>query len=162
MSEEIIIPPNASREDVYQALKPQIAALLSGEDNFVANTANFVAAIRQSLGFHWVGVYLVDQDSLVLGPFQGPVACTRIPKGKGVCGHAWVNKKTIVVPDVDLFPGHIACSSLSRSEIVIPLFTKQGDVFGVLDVDSSAVNDFTETDSDGLTMLCHLLEEKYA
>jgi GAF domain-containing protein len=146
MAEELIIPTSSSRAEVYDALFPQMKALVDGEPNFVANLANIAAAIRQSVPFLWVGFYLVENDVLVLGPFQGPIACTRIKKGKGVCGSSWAENKTLVVPDVELFPGHIACSSASRSEIVVPLRTASGAVMGVLDVDSVELNDFSEVD----------------
>ena len=135
-----------SKEAVYKSLIPQIAALVEGETDFVANCANVAAALRQTFGFFWVGFYFVkNQEELVLGPFQGDIACTRIRIGKGVCGASWEQKKTIIVDDVDAFPGHIACSSLSKSEIVIPII-KEGNVLGVLDVDSDKLADFSELD----------------
>lgn len=146
MAEELFIPASSSRSEIYDALFPQIKALVDGEPNFVANLANIAAAVRQSVPFLWVGFYVVENEELVLGPFQGPIACTRIKKGKGVCGTSWAENKTIVVPDVDLFPGHIACSSASRSEIVVPLRSAKGTVIGVLDVDSMELNDFSEAD----------------
>ena len=134
-----------TKEEQYVGLLPQTRALLEGEDDLVANMANFVAALKEQFNFFWVGFYLVKEDELVLGPFQGPIACTRIRKGKGVCGTSWEKGETIIVPDVEKFPGHIACSSLSQSEIVVPVF-KDGSVVAVLDVDSSELNSFDEID----------------
>ena len=134
-----------SKTDQYQSLLPQIRALTEGEPDRVANLANVVAALKQQFGWLWVGFYLVKDGELVVGPFQGPVACTRISKGRGVCGTSWQEARTLIVPDVEAFPGHIACSSLSRSEIVVPVFY-QGEVVGVLDVDSAEGNDFDEED----------------
>ena len=134
-----------TKEEQFLGLLPQIKALLEGERDLVANMANFVAALKEQFNFFWVGFYLVKEDELVLGPFQGPIACTRIRKGRGVCGTAWEKAETIVVPDVEKFPGHIACSSLSKSEIVVPVF-KEGSVIAVLDVDSSELESFDEID----------------
>ena len=134
-----------SKTDQYQSLLPQIRALTDGESDRVANLANVVAALKEQFGWLWVGFYLVKGGELVVGPFQGPVACTRISKGRGVCGTSWQEARTLIVPDVEAFPGHIACSSLSRSEIVVPVFY-QGEVVGVLDVDSAEGNDFDEED----------------
>ena len=134
-----------SKTDQYQSLLPQIRALTEGEPDRVANLANVVAALKQQFGWLWVGFYLVKDGELVVGPFQGPVACTRISKGRGVCGTSWQEGRTLIVPDVEAFPGHIACSSLSRSEIVVPVF-HQGEVVGVLDADSTELNDFDEED----------------
>lgn len=134
-----------TKEDQYKALIPQIKALLEGEPDIIANMANTVAALKQQFNWLWVGFYIVRGDELVLGPFQGPIACTRIKKGKGVCGTSWADQKTLIVPDVEQFPGHIACSSLSKSEIVIPII-RNNEVVGVLDVDSVAYDDFDETD----------------
>ncbi len=152
MAEELIIS-GQSKQEKYEALLPQIKALLDGETNRVANLANAVAALRQTFHFFWVGFYVVDGDQLVLAPFQGPIACTRIALGKGVCGTAWKEATTQLVPDVELFPGHIACSSDSKSEIVVPVF-KNGNVVAVLDVDSDQLNDFDETDQVYLEELC--------
>jgi GAF domain-containing protein len=157
MSESISVPNNISRAEMYRSLVPQIQSLVHGEPDFIANTSNIIAALKQAFGFFWIGCYFVKNNELVLGPFQGPVACTRIQPGKGVCGTAWQKKTTIVVPDVDLFPGHIACSADSRSEIVVPLIDKNGDVFGVLDVDSNLVNDFNETDSMWLGVVADII-----
>jgi len=145
MAEDLIIIKTESKEQQYESLVPQIEALLTGEEDVIANLANVAAALKEQFGWLWVGFYLVKGDELVLGPFQGPVACTRIRKGKGVCGKAWEDAKTIIVEDVDLFPGHIACSSASRSEIVLPLF-KNGIVAAVLDVDSAELSQFDEVD----------------
>ncbi|MDQ3278898.1 MAG: GAF domain-containing protein [Bacteroidota bacterium] len=134
-----------TKEEQYEALLPQIKGLLEGETDLVANLANVAAALKEQFRWLWVGFYLVKEDELVLGPFQGPVACTRIKKGRGVCGSAWAKSETLIVPDVEKFPGHIACSSLSRSEIVLPLL-KNNQVIGVLDVDSEALDMFDETD----------------
>ncbi|OKS86188.1 GAF domain-containing protein [Mucilaginibacter polytrichastri] len=146
MADDLKIINTTDKAAQYQSLVPQIEALLFGETDLVANLANVAAALKEQFKWFWVGFYLVKKDELVLGPFQGPVACTRIAKGKGVCGASWAEGKTFVVPDVDAFPGHIACSSLSRSEIVVPLF-KDGEVWGVLDVDSEELDQFDETDA---------------
>lgn len=146
-----------SIEEQYQALIPQIQGLLTGENNLIANLANMAAALKEQFGWFWVGFYLVDQNELVLGPFQGPVACTRIQKSRGVCGTSWAQAKTLIVPDVEKFPGHIACSSLSKSEIVVPLL-KDGIVWGVLDVDSSDYNQFDDTDQLYLEQIVALLK----
>jgi GAF domain-containing protein len=152
MSEQIIIS-GQTKQAKYEALLPQIFALTESESSWIANLANTSAALKEIFGFLWVGFYLVDGDQLVLGPFQGPVACTRIAFGKGVCGASWKQERAILVPDVDAFPGHIACSSLSRSEVVLPLM-KEGEVIGVLDVDSDQLNEFDEVDVKFLTELC--------
>lgn len=147
MSENLyILGDDASKEEKYRNLIPQIEALVDGESNLTANLANAAAAIRQTFGFFWVGFYLVKDGMLVLGPFQGPVACTRIAYGRGVCGTAWKERRTLIVPDVELFPGHIACNSASKSEIVIPLVSG-GEVVGVLDIDSDRLADFDEVDA---------------
>jgi GAF domain-containing protein len=159
MAEQLIIDQSLSKEEKYRALYPQIQALLAGETDLTANLANVAAALKQAFNFFWVGFYLVKADELVLGPFQGPVACTRIGFGKGVCGTAWKEKRTILVPDVDAFPGHIACSALSKSEIVVPGF-KQGRVAMVLDVDSHLLNDFDEVDAANLERIMRLVEQK--
>jgi len=148
---------HGSKEEQYQHLLPQIEGLLEGEPDLVANLANIAAALKEQFNFFWVGFYLVKDDELVLGPFQGPVACTRIKKGRGVCGTAWEQANTIIVPDVEKFPGHIACSSLSKSEIVLPLF-KDAEVVGVLDVDSSSLNSFDETDKIYLEKIIELIK----
>ncbi len=135
---------------------PQIGALIHGESDQVANLANVAAALKQAFGFFWVGFYLVKNDFLVLGPFQGPIACTRISYGKGVCGMAWKERKTIIVPEVELFPGHIACNSDSKSEIVVPLLSN-GEVIGVLDVDSDRLNGFDDVDANYLENIAEIL-----
>lgn len=134
-----------SKAEQYQALLPQIKALITGETDLVANLANIAAALKEQFNWFWVGFYLVKQGELVLGPFQGPVACTRIQKGRGVCGSSWAEARTFIVADVEKFPGHIACSSLSKSEIVVPII-RNNSVVGVLDVDSDTLNSFDETD----------------
>ncbi|MEY4114378.1 MAG: hypothetical protein RLZ76_1071, partial [Bacteroidota bacterium] len=138
MAEDLIIA-TGNKEEKYQQLLPQIQALVDGEQNLIANLANVAAALKQQFDFWWVGFYLIEGDELVLGPFQGPIACTRIRKGKGVCGTSWEKNETIIVPDVDAFPGHIACSSQSKSEIVVP-FQLKNKLVGVLDVDSEQYN----------------------
>ena len=145
------------KEDKYKELLPQIKALVEAETDAIANLANVCAALKYGMDYFWVGFYLVKQEQLVLGPFQGPLACTRIQKGKGVCGTSWLKAETIIVPDVDLFPGHIACSSLSKSEIVVPVFNSKAVVAGVLDVDSDQLNMFDETDAYYLKQICALL-----
>ena len=147
---------SGTKEEQYQALLPQIKGLLDGETDLVANLANVCAALKEQFGWLWVGFYLVKEDELVLGPFQGPVACTRIRKGRGVCGSSWANAATLIVPDVEKFPGHIACSSLSKSEIVVPLL-KNSEVWGVLDVDSEAYDMFDTTDQKYLEEILLLL-----
>jgi len=158
MDTTITLPDTLERSVLYASLLPQLEALLHGEKDPVANMANLAAALHQAFGWHWVGFYRVVGEELVLGPFQGPVACTRIPKGKGVCGTAWSSNSTIVVPDVEQFPGHIACSALSRSEIVVPVRQTDGQVCAVLDIDSAQLNDFAENDRLGLEAVCRLLE----
>ncbi len=145
-----------SKEEQYQNLLPQIEGLLMGEEDLIANLANVTAALKEQFGWFWVGFYLVKKDELVLAPFQGPVACTRIKKGRGVCGTSWEKAKTLIVPDVENFPGHIACSSLSKSEIVIPIILA-GHVFGVLDVDSEHLDYFDETDQRYLEKIIGLI-----
>lgn len=157
MSESFNIPTIGDRKSKYEQLIPQLKGLFYGEKNFLANCANAMAAIHYTFQFHWTGCYFVDGTELVLGPFQGPVACTRIGLGKGVCGTAWQNQSTIIVADVELFPGHIACSPFSKSEIVVPLKNIKGEVFGVLDIDSSHLNDFDETDQQYLEHIVGLL-----
>lgn len=156
MAEDLTIIKTNSKEEQYQSLLPQIEALITGEDDLVANLANIAAALKEQFDWLWVGFYLVKKEELVLGPFQGPVACTRIRKGKGVCGKAWEDAVPIMVDDVDQFPGHIACSSASRSEIVLPLI-KNGIVAGVLDVDSAELAAFDEVDEKYLTQVISLI-----
>jgi GAF domain-containing protein len=148
---------SGSKTEQYQSLLPQIKGLLEGETDLVANLANIAAALKEQFGWLWTGFYLVKEDELVLGPFQGPVACTRIRKGRGVCGTSWAAAKTLIVPDVEKFPGHIACSSLSKSEIVVPLI-KDGVVMGVLDVDSSEYDQFDEIDKEYLEQIVGMVE----
>lgn len=155
MAEDLVLT-QGSRPEQYRNLIPQIKALLEGEPDPVANMANTAAALKEQFGWLWVGFYLVKGDELVLGPFQGPVACTRIRKGRGVCGTSWAEAKTLVVPDVEKFPGHIACSSLSKSEIVVPIL-RNGEVIGVLDADSTNLNGFDETDRQFLEEIVRLL-----
>jgi GAF domain-containing protein len=155
MAEDLHIG-SGSKEEQYLSLIPQIKGLIDGEPDLVANLANIAAALKEQFGFFWVGFYLVKADELVLGPFQGPVACTRIRKGRGVCGTSWSQANTLIVPDVEQFPGHIACSSISKSEIVVPLL-KNNDVWGVLDVDSDQYNSFDETDAQFLQEIVGLI-----
>jgi len=151
MAEDLSIH-KGSKTEQYQSLIPQIKALIEGEPDLVANLANIAGALKEQFGWFWVGFYLVKEDQLVLGPFQGPVACTRIKKGRGVCGTSWAEAKTIIVADVEKFRGHIACSSLSRSEIVVPVI-RNNEVVAVLDVDSEAVDHFDETDKKCLELV---------
>ena len=160
MAESIYIPQTNSREEVYKALLPQIQSLISNEDDLIANLANTAAVLKEAFDFFWVGFYVTKNNQLVLGPFQGPLACTRIAFDKGVCGAAYTQKKSILVPDVEAFPGHIACSSASKSEVVVPMI-RQGEVLAVLDVDSDQLDDFGETDVKGLEKICALLAEKW-
>ena len=155
MSDDLTIA-TGTKIEIYQSLLPQIAALIEGEPDLVANLANSAAALKQQFGWWWVGFYLVKNDELVLAPFQGPIACTRIQKGRGVCGTAWQQAKSLIVPDVEKFPGHIACSSFSRSEIVVPIFNKQ-EVMGVLDVDSELLDFFDVIDEQYLKEIAGLL-----
>ena len=157
MAEELIISTSANKKERYQMLLPQIQALVEGEKDQVANLSNIAAALKQTMNFFWVGFYLVKGNQLVLGPFQGPIASTRIDFGKGVCGTAWQEKKTMLVPDVEKFPGHIACNAASRSEIVLPAF-KNNEVVLVLDVDSDVLNDFSSVDQVALEELMRIIE----
>ena len=159
MAEELTISTSSDKSEKYRSLIPQIEALISSEQDLIANLSNVASALKHGMGFFWVGFYLVKDDELVLGPFQGPVACTRITKGKGVCGTAWQRNEVMVVPDVDQFPGHIACSSDSKSEIVIPI-QEEGKVVAVLDVDSDEINSFDEKDDQFLSQLCQLLSQQ--
>lgn len=156
MAEDLSIA-TGTKEEQYQLLIPQIKGLLEGEDDLIANLANTVAALKEQFKWLWVGFYLVKNEELVLAPFQGPIACTRIKKGKGVCGTSWAEAKTIIVPDVEKFPGHIACSSLSKSEIVVPIL-QNGTVIGVLDVDSEKLDQFDTTDQQYLEQIVNLIE----
>ena len=156
MAENLYIPKEVSKEEVYKSLYPQLEALISVESDQIANMANITSALKEAFGFFWVGFYRVVGERLVLGPFQGPIACTSIAFGKGVCGSTWKQAKTIIVPDVDKFPGHIACSSQSRSEIVVPV-KQNNTVVAVLDVDSDQLDTFNEIDSYWLEKICALL-----
>ena len=150
MAESIAFSKTADRKTVYAEIAPQIEALVTGETDLIANLANITAVLKEAFGFFWVGFYLVKDGQLVLGPFQGPLACTRIKFDEGVCGHAYSTRETVIVPNVDEFPGHIACSSAAKSEIVVPLFDGDGVVIAVLDVDSDRIGDFSDVDRDGL------------
>ena len=156
MAEDLLIV-SGTKQEQYEALLPQVKGLLEGETYLVANLANVTAALKEQFNWLWVGFYIVKNNELVLAPFQGPVACTRIKKGRGVCGSSWQQRKTLIVPDVEQFPGHIACSSLSKSEIVIPII-RNDDVLGVLDVDSSELNTFDETDQYYLEQIIGLIQ----
>jgi len=155
MAEDLSII-TGSKEEQYRSLLPQITGLLQGEDDVVANMANIAAALKEQFKWWWIGFYLVKGDELVLGPFQGPVACTRIKKGRGVCGTAWEQERTLIVPDVEQFPGHIACSSFSKSEIVVPV-TGNNEVVAVLDADSELINHFDATDQFFLEQITGML-----
>jgi L-methionine (R)-S-oxide reductase len=157
MAEDLIVLQSTHKAAQYQSLIPQIAALVTDEDDLIANLANICAALKEQFKWFWVGFYLVKKDELILGPFQGPVACTRIARGRGVCGTAWQQAETLIVPDVDEFPGHIACSSASRSEIVVPVFYND-IVVGVLDVDSEQLAYFDETDAQFLQQIVKLVK----
>ncbi len=159
MADELILD-GETREQKYQTLIPQIKALIEDEPDLVANCANIAAALRQTFGFFWVGFYFVKDDELVLGPFQGDIACTRIAKGRGVCGTVWQNGETLIVPDVNNFPGHIACSAASQSEIVVPIIN-QGQVRSVLDVDSDKLDDFNDIDQKYLTELAVFIADRF-
>jgi GAF domain-containing protein len=157
MAETLFIPKDAERQTIYDSLVPQIAALVDGEPDLIANLANITAALKEAFGFFWVGFYLRKDNQLVLGPFQGPIACTRIAFDKGVCGAAYTRRETMLVPDVDQFPGHITCSSASKSEVVVPVCNRDGEVIMVLDVDSDRLNDFSEVDVQGLERVVALI-----
>lgn len=155
---------SADKAARYRELLPQIESVISGETNLIANLANTAAVLKEAFGWFWVGFYLVGQErqELILAPFQGPLACTRIPYGRGVCGQAWARGETIVVEDVNRYPDHIACSSLSQSEIVVPLFDSDGRCFGVLDIDDDKPAQFDATDARYLNELAHILGRCYA
>ncbi|MBV9240953.1 MAG: GAF domain-containing protein [Acidobacteria bacterium] len=161
MAESLSFSRAADRATVYDEIIPQISALIAGETDLVANLANIAAVLRQAFGFFWVGFYLAKEGQLVLGPFQGPLACTRIDFDKGVCGHAFSTRETVLVPNVDDFPGHIACATESRSEVVVPIIV-DGECLGVLDVDSDKLNDFSQTDADGLGRIVRAIETTLA
>ncbi len=160
MSEYIVLSEGLGKKEKYESLIPQIIALVEGEKDLIANTANILAALKEAFAFFWIGIYFVknenNKEELVLGPFQGPPACVRIAKGKGVCGTSWLTKAAIIVSDVNLFPGHIACSPLSKSEIVIPVI-KNNVVFAVIDIDSSEIAGFDSIDEIYLTKLAELI-----
>ncbi len=162
MSENIVLKDGLNKEEKYKALFPQIVALVEGENDLIANTANIVAALREAFSFFWIGIYFVKdgngKEELVLGPFQGPPACVRIAKGKGVCGTSWQQKTALIVPDVNLFPGHIACSALSKSEIVVPVI-KNDIVYAIIDVDSSELAEFNSIDEIYLTKIAGLISK---
>lgn len=157
MAEELVLQ-HGHKVEQYQSILPQIQAIVEDESDVIANLANICAALKQQFGWFWIGFYLVKGNELVLGPFQGPIACTSIAKGRGVCGSAWQQQQVIVVPDVDQFPGHIACSSDSKSEIVLPIM-KNGECVGVLDIDSDELNQFDEIDAEYLKQLMSVIEK---
>jgi len=159
MAESLFVPKTADRKRIYDELAPQIAAFVEGETDLVANLANITAALKEAFGFFWVGFYIKKENQLVLSAFQGTIACTRIDFNKGVCGHCYTTKKVIIVPNVDEFPGHIACSSASKSEIVLPVFDRDGNVAMVLDVDSDRLDDFSEIDAEGLQKIVNIIEK---
>ena len=157
MAEELIISENISKKEKYQELYPQIFGLIQGENDLIASLSNMMAALKYSFNWLWVGVYFVKNSELVLGPFQGPIACTRIQLGRGVSGTSWHKRKSIIVPNVDEFPDHIICNAASKSEIVIPVFDAQNDVALILDVDSDKLNDFDHIDEEYLTKIINLI-----
>ncbi|WP_339352680.1 GAF domain-containing protein [Acinetobacter beijerinckii] len=157
MAEELVLQ-QGHKADQYQSILPQIQAIIEDETDMIANLANICAALKQQFDWFWIGFYLVKDRELVLGPFQGPIACTRIAKGRGVCGAAWQQQQVMIVPDVDQFPGHIACSSASKSEIVLPIMSN-GDCVGVLDIDSDELNQFDEVDAEYLQQLMLMIEK---
>jgi len=159
MAENLFVPKTSDRKKIYDELAPQIAALVSGETDLVANLANITAALKEAFGFFWIGFYVVKENQLVLSAFQGTIACTRIDFDKGVCGHCYTTRQTVIVPDVEAFPGHIACSSASKSEIVLPIFHASGEVVMVLDVDSDKLDDFSEVDAEGLQKIVKIIEQ---
>lgn len=162
MAESLFVPKTASRQLIYDEIAPQVEALVEGETDLVANLANITAVLKEAFGFFWVGFYLKKEEQLVLSAFQGSIACTRIDFDKGVCGRCYTTKQTIIVPNVEEFDGHIACSSLSKSEIVLPIFDKSGEVFGVLDIDSDNLDDFDEVDAKGLEKIVKIVEKMIA
>lgn len=158
MAESVSFSKTTDRKTLYDEIVPQIEAVVSGESDLIANLANIAAVLKEAFGFFWVGFYLAKDGQLVLGPFQGPPACTRINFDQGVCGHAYTTRETVIVPNVDEFPGHIVCSSASKSEIVLSIFGRGGQVFGVLDVDSDKLDDFSRADADGLGQIVRIIE----
>lgn len=161
MAEQLLFTRTADRTQVYAEILPQIESVISSETDYIANLANVAAMLKEAFGFFWVGFYRMQEGELVLGPFQGPLACTRIALTRGVCGAAATQKATLIVPDVDQFPGHIACSSLSKSEIVVPLVDAHGEVQLILDVDSDLLNDFSETDAQGLEIVMDFIRQRH-
>ena len=159
MAESLNISATSDRKKIYDEIAPQIAALVSSETDLTANLANITAALKEAFGFFWVGFYVIKEKQLVLNAFQGPIACTRIDFDQGVCGHCYTTEKTVIVPDVEVFPGHIACSSASKSEIVLPIFNKSGEVAMVLDVDSDKLDDFSEVDAEGLRKIAEIIQK---
>ena len=159
MAESLFVPKTSDRKKIYDEIAPQIESLIASETDLIANLANVAAALKEAFGFFWVGFYFKKENQLVLGPFQGTLACTRIDFNRGVCGHCYTTKEIVIAPNVDEFPGHIACSSASKSEIVLPIFDESGAVFGVLDVDSDRLDDFSETDAVGLRKIVELIEK---
>lgn len=159
MAESLALPKTIDRKRIYEALAPQISALVAGETDLVANLANISAALKEAFGFFWVGFYVKKENQLVLSAFQGTIACTRIDFDRGVCGHCYTTKEIVIVPNVDKFPGHIVCSSASKSEIVLPIFDKNRNMTMVLDVDSDKLNDFSETDAEGLQKIVKIIED---
>jgi len=162
MAESIAFSKTADKRTVYAEIAPQIEALVAGETDLIANLANIAAVLKEAFGFFWVGFYLVKDGQLVLGPFQGPLACTRIKFDEGVCGHAFSTRETVIVPNVDEFPGHIVCSTAARSEIVVPLFGRTGEVIAVLDVDSDRLNHFSAVDREGLEKIVAIAANCFA
>jgi GAF domain-containing protein len=160
MAESLAFSKTSNRKIIYDEIVPQIEALVGGETDLIANLANIAAVLKEALGVFWVGFYIKKGNQLVLGPFQGPVACTRIDFDKGVCGYAYTTRETVIVPDVEEFPGHIACSSASRSEIVLPIFDPAGEVCAVLDADSDKTNDFSQVDAEGLRVIVEIIEKQ--
>ncbi len=157
MAENLFVPNTSDRRKIYDELAPQIAALVAGETDLIANLANITAALKEAFGFFWIGFYVVKENQLVLSAFQGTIACTRINFDQGVCGHCYTTKETVIVPNVEEFPGHIACSSASKSEIVVPIFDRNGAVSMVLDVDSDRFDDFSEIDRRGLEKIAAIV-----
>ena len=159
MAESLAFSKTSDRQKIYEEIAPQVASLVEGETDLVANLANIAAVLKEAFDFFWVGFYLAKGNQLVLNAFQGPLACTRIDFDKGVCGHAYTKREIVIVPNVEEFPGHIACSSASRSEIVLPIFDPSGAVFGVLDVDSDRLDDFSSADAGGLGQIVKIIEK---
>lgn len=159
MAESLFVPKTANRQLIYDEIAPQVEALVEGETDLIANLGNITAVLKEAFGFFWVGFYLKKESQLVLSAFQGSIACTRIDFDKGVCGRCYTTKQTVIVRDVEEFDGHIACSSLSKSEIVLPIFDNSGEVCGVLDVDSDKLNDFDEVDAEGLKKIVKIVEK---